>query len=339
MSWLQHTRFVLFCAAALGALLYVFILVADPYQNISLVGSLERAPVSTNQRFAYPAIARNPSFNGLVIGTSTSRLLDPQRINPQSSARFANLSMNSATAYEQQQIHALFVKHHPDMRYLVIGVDETWCNRSENIERFTFRRFPPWLFDDNRFNDFLYLFNGKALENAVRMTELLLGKRAPKYRNDGYRDFTQDFGEWRAQAVIPRLYPKGRGPVAAASVPPLTERGDWHFPLMNNLADIVKQTPAGAQIALLLPPLHAQHISQRATALSECKGRVVKLAAADSRVTLMDYMYVSALNREDTHYWDAVHFNRAVARVLEDDLSAVFSGETAVSDYLRRYAE
>ena len=54
MRWPQFIRFVLFAIAGIGGLLYGFILILDPYQNVPFSPELARAPVSTNQRFAYP---------------------------------------------------------------------------------------------------------------------------------------------------------------------------------------------------------------------------------------------------------------------------------------------
>ena len=98
MPWSQFIRWVMFAVVAFGGILYGAILILDPYQNVPFSPSLNRAPVSTNQRFAYPALARDPIFDSAIIGTSTTRLLDPARLSSFLDARFVNLSMNSATA-------------------------------------------------------------------------------------------------------------------------------------------------------------------------------------------------------------------------------------------------
>ncbi|MGR8920175.1 MAG: hypothetical protein ACU85V_11175, partial [Gammaproteobacteria bacterium] len=84
-----YLRFLLGTAFAFALAVAAFILVLDPYQTVSFSPPLARAPVSQNQRFAYPAIARNPAFDGLIIGTSTARLLDPERVGEPLGARLA----------------------------------------------------------------------------------------------------------------------------------------------------------------------------------------------------------------------------------------------------------
>jgi hypothetical protein len=189
MSWQSWLRWMVAVAVTLGAMFLGLILVADPYQNVPFSPRWERAPVDTNQRFSYPAIARNPVFDSVVIGTSTTRLLDPTRLDQLFGARFANLSMNSATAWEQSRLGELFLRIRARTKFLVIGIDTVWCVIGAEYQRYTFRTFPEWMYDDNRWNDLRYLFNDKALEQAVREIQFLRGQRAAKYRSDGYVDF------------------------------------------------------------------------------------------------------------------------------------------------------
>lgn len=43
--------------------------VVDPYQNLPASAGFERAPLASNQRYAYPAVARSAAFDSLVVGT------------------------------------------------------------------------------------------------------------------------------------------------------------------------------------------------------------------------------------------------------------------------------
>lgn len=337
MDWPRFLRFLLVATGAFGSALYAFILILDPYQNVPFSPDLPRAPISQNQRFAYPAIARSPDFEGLIVGTSTVRLLDPSRLSAMADVRFANLAMNSATAFEQQKIYRLFARHHPRMRYLVLGLDETWCTRSQHIERYTFRDFPEWMYDDDRYNDLLYLFNDKALENAVRMLQFLGGRRAPKYGRDGYFEFTKDFGPWDAVKVSKRLFGSGVSAINAAPVNPTRLQPLWKFTLMDTLGHLVGSAPKAARILLLFPPLHARYIERRAELLSECKGRVEVLAEANKNVEVLDYMYVSEMTRKDENYWDPVHFTRNIAEVIENDIAVLIRGDEQVSMHARVY--
>lgn len=331
MSWPRFTRFLLASALAIGGSVYAFILVMDPYMNVPFSPGLARAPVSTNQRFAYPALARDPAFDSVIIGTSTVRLLDPARLGRLLDARFVNLAMNSATAYEQSRMLGLFVRHHPDAAYVVVGVDETWCNRSTEVARYTFRDFPEWMYDDSRWNDLLYLFNDKALENAVRMAELLAGAREPKYRPDGFRDFAAEFERRGLAPVGERLYAGGRHDVTERRVTPTRARTEWRFTLIEELRAMLAAAPAGARTLVLFPPLHANHVAGRVELFAECKGRVVALADAIDNVEVLDLLHISALTREDARYFDPVHFDREVAARVEDDIARALADAPAAA--------
>lgn len=335
MSWPHYLRCVLGAAGLLALALYAFILVLDPYQNVPFSPPLARAPVSTNQRYAYPALARDPAFDSAIIGTSTVRLLDPVSLHARTGARFVNLAMNSATAYEQERMHALFVRRHPQLRWLVLGIDEVWCDPAATARRYTFRDFPEWMYDDDRWNDLPYLFNDKALENAVRMLELLLGQRPPKYRNDGYRDFTLDFPEWQRGAVERRLYRGVPRPVADAPIHATAAARPARTGAQRGLARMLAVTPPAARVILLWPPLHAAYLEPRATRLAECKGAIAQLASAHAGVTMLDYMYVSPLTRDSANYWDTHHYTAAVARMIETDIAALADGRRPPSAYAR----
>ena len=338
MAWSRFVRFVLCAVVAIGGAFYAFILILDPYQNVAFSPRLDRAPVSTNQRYAYPALARDQAFDGAIIGTSTARLFDPARLNGLLDARFVNLAMNSATAYEQARIYELFMRHHQHVRYLIFGVDETWCNRATTIEKYTFRSFPEWMYDENRWNDLLYMFNDKALENAVRMSELLLGKREPKYRGDGYRDFTGDFGPYDITVVRERLYGSAPQQLTDVVIEPSLTQSNWEYPLLELFDDLLTKAPRQARTVLLFPPLHAHYVSSRIANLRECKGRIAALLQNIDNVNVLDFLHLSKMTRADTNYWDALHFTSDIAQTLEKDIARVLQDSDPASEFARDFS-
>jgi hypothetical protein len=72
-----------FVASFLGVLLggivtvYLFVVLVDPYDVIPFSLPLERRNVSISQRHMYAQIVRSRRFDSLILGTSTSALLDP----------------------------------------------------------------------------------------------------------------------------------------------------------------------------------------------------------------------------------------------------------------------
>ena len=323
MPWRAYIRVLLATVVIVGLAVYGFILLLDPYMVVPFSPALARAPVSTNQRFAYPALARLPQYDSAVVGTSTMRLLDPAQLDAKLGTRVVNLAMNSATPYEQSRILEVFLRHHPQPRLVVLGNDGSWCSRKPDPANYTFRAFPEWMYDDDRWNDLLYLFNDKALEDAVRMLELLRGQREAKYRLDGYRDFTGDFGRYDPATVHRRLYRGRAGRDAGHDTEPSLTQPTWHYPWLPRLRALLDQLPAATRIVLLYPPVHRHYLENMAANLAECKGRSAALLADLPNLVTLDYLQVSALTSRDDNFWDAVHTTDDVARLIETDLAAV----------------
>lgn len=337
MQWDSFLRTAITCFVILVVLVYALILVVDPYQNVPFSPSLERAPISTNQRFSYPALARDARFDSVVIGSSTVRLLNPENLDRLTGARFVNLAMNSATAYEQVQMHDLFTRHHHAPKFVVVGIDDSWCRREGSYEKYTFREFPEWMYDENPWNDLLYLFNDKALENTVRMLEFLSGQRTAKYETNGYRDFTLDFGAYDIAAVRQRLYPEGLPATRRApDIAPRSEHPDWQYASHELLDGLLEAVPDGARTVVLFAPMHGQYVARAEPLYRECKARVLAIAARHG-ATVMDYMIDSSITRRDENYWDPLHFTGAVARDIEADIATLLRGEMSRQDrYVRR---
>ncbi len=179
-------------AAAAAALLYAFIVVVDPFDTLPLSPPLARAPVATNARFSFPALARSAEFDSAVIGTSTSRLLRPAALDPAfGGARFVNLSMNAATAYEQARILGVFLRAHPHPRAVIIGLDIAWCGIGPQ-PRYTPRPFPEWMYGRDRWRGYREMFNLYALTQAFAQFLHVTGLKPSRYGLDGYTSFVPD---------------------------------------------------------------------------------------------------------------------------------------------------
>ena len=330
MNWTRFLRALFAYVLGIGLLVYLFILLIDPYQDVPFSPDLDRAPVSTNQRFAYPALARNPAFDSAVIGTSTLRLLQPGRLDTLLGTHFVNLAMNSATAYEQSRIHEVFMRHHPESKLLIFGIDLSWCTRGDEIEKYTFREFPQWMYDDNRWNDLLYLFNDKALENAVRMVEYLDGAREAKYDKNGFRDLDKDFGRYDIDKTRRSLYKNAPGGLRpeydVPDLSPTRAHPEWRFASHELMRRMLERTPDVTTKIILFVPFHGYLLHTSGEVFAECKGRIVDRVGATPNTFIMDYMIDSTITADDRHYWDALHATTPVARQMEHDIAHLVRG-------------
>jgi hypothetical protein len=176
-------------AAATGCLIYAFVVLIDPWGSLPLSLPLDRAPITSNQRFAYPAIARSSHFDSAVFGTSTSRLLRPAGLDPAFGARFANLAMNDATAYEISRLLLVFAAAHPAAKIIMIGIDSPWCGTGDSFQKFTPRPFPEWMYGSIRWNGYASVFNLYAVQEAGKEFGVLTGLKREDMGRDGYTRF------------------------------------------------------------------------------------------------------------------------------------------------------
>lgn len=326
MSWTAYVKTLLYTVLASIAVVYAWILIVDPYDTVWFSAPVEREPVSKNQRFSYPAIARHPRFDSLVVGTSSIRLLRPSRLDPLLGASFANLAMNAATPYEQSEILKLFARNHPTVRYAFLGIDDmTYCHPKEPYPQFTHRPFPPWMYDENRWNDLLYLFNSATVEMAWRQFRNILGLRKPKFGSDGYTDFLRPESEYDLQKARSLIYGEEPPHIKPAIDPPQqvapVERAGWSFPNLRLLAETLHALPAETSKALIFPPYHHFRLpapgSRQAVVIAECKARVARLADTVPNTTVIDFSQRSRITLKDENYWDPGHYKVGIAPILE----------------------
>ena len=308
------------------AALYAFVLLIDPYAVVPFSLPIDRRIVSINQRYMYPQIVRSRRFDSLLIGTSTARLVDPQILSGPFGARLANLAMDDMLAWEQLQVMELFWREVGPPKVLIVALDWVWCLENADSRRITFRGFPHWLYDDNGWNDYLYLLNVGTLEIAIRQLGYQLGLYHERVRFDGFEVFTPAEGSYdpvRAQQHIwqgrqPHQRPEGLPrPLTPAEQAALT------FPALAWLDAILAKLPASSRSVLAFMPVHVAAQPWPSTANAsievECKDRIDDIARR-RRAIVVDWRIASPITREDRNYWDSLHYRLPIAQRLAGEI-------------------
>lgn len=324
-------RFVaVFLKVLLGgiAAVYLFVLLVDPYDDVAFSLPLDRRIVSISQRHMYPQIVRSRRYDSLVIGTSTSRLLDPERLDKVFGTRFANLAMDSMTAWEQKTMVDYFIRKAGPPKVLIVGIDAVWCDPTADRDRITFRGFPGWLYDDNPWNDYLYLLNTGTVEIAARLVGYQLGLYPERERYDGYHVFVPAESQYdlaRARQHIwggdkPRIVPDLPPPALSAD-----ERKALSFPALTWLdASLTKLPPSSLKILAFMPVHVAAQPwpgSHAAAVEAECKARIAGIARRRG-AHVIDWRIASPLTRNDSNYWDNLHYRVPIATRIVNQLGA-----------------
>jgi hypothetical protein len=332
-EWRRFFRLAAGTAALAVAMIYAFVVLVDPFDTLPLSPPADRVPVASNARFAFPSLARSDRFDSAVFGTSTSRLLRPVVLNAEFGARFANLAMNAATAYEQSHLMAVFRAAHPDARVVLVGIDIAYCVPGEAEMKFTPRQFPGWMYQSNRWRGYGEMFNLYAVQEAGQELGILLGVKRQVYGSDGYTSFVPPDSAYDPARVAMHLHTE------APFLPPEAQDGDpasWRYPGIDRLdTELTGLAADTRKIMFFVPYNHAlmpPPDSAGAAVWRECKQRVAALARRLPNALAVDFMLPSPITRDDDNYWDGVHFRIGIADRIVRDLAAADRGEGS-SDY------
>jgi hypothetical protein len=309
-------------AAALATVLFGFIVIMDPYGVRASPGRPPTPIMDLNQRFMYPQIIRSGRFDSAVFGTSTIRLLDPEQLNKTFGGRFANLGLNAGTPWEQMQLADLFLHHVLQPKALIFGLDRTWCEEDADRKKLTFRAFPPWLYDENRFNDYPELLDLTSLEIAGRLALHRLGLMPERIRGDGYEVFVPDESQYDLERARFHIH---HGASEAPSPPATTvelseqERRQLRMPALEWLGATLARVPATADLTLTFTPIHAawQPVpgTREAAVDAECKARITSLGKQHG-AAVVDFRIRSSVTTDDANYWDPLHYRVGIAARL-----------------------
>ena len=322
--WRRFSLSLAITALALTALLYAFILALDPF---GMRASATQAPtplMDLNQRFMYPQVVRSARFDSAIFGTSTVRLVDPARLDRSIGGSFANFAMNAATPWEQLQLAGLFMRQNPRPRFLVFGLDETWCEVDADRKKLTFRAFPPWLYDDDPWNGYAELLNLTTLEIAGRVALHRLGLMPERLPHNGYEVFVPDESLYdirKARENIRRMARAGNGPASSAH---RAARQIAPFPALDWLDEALVQSPPSGAALLAFMPVHAALLPPPGSAGEQreaaCKARVTEIGRRHN-ASVVDFRFRSPVTVEDSNYWDGLHYRIGIATRIADALS------------------
>lgn len=336
VSWRRFAMTFLAVFGCGAAGLYAFVLLLDPYNVVPFSLPIERPLVSINQRYMYPQVARSGRFDSFIIGTSTSRLIDPKILNEELGARFANLGMDSATAWEQKTLAQYFIRNSGPPKIMII--DASWFDEHADRNRITFRGFPDFLYDDDRWNDLLYLMNSRTVEVSGRLVGYHLGLYGKRSRYDGYQVFVppdETYDAAKAQAHIwgsrPHVLPDAN---AAPYFLSPARRAGLKFPALGWLDELFAAAPNTIKVVAFMPVHVAAQssITSEAGAIeAEYKARVVDIARRRGAM-VVDWRIPSALTTNDNNYWDSLHYRVPVAQRLSRDLAQVIRDGRASPD-------
>jgi hypothetical protein len=246
---------------------------------------------------------------------------------------FANLSMNAGLAWEQYRLADLFIRSTAKPRTLLVALDHVWCDENADTMRTTFRGFPEWLYDENRWNDFSYALNTKTVEISGRRLAVALGMKQGRLES-GYEVFTPPESAYDSIKVRNKLWGKAGPRTLQAKNPPYepiaSERAAWRFPAHAWLEEILIRFPGRVVLAFMPAHIAAQPVpgSKDAAKENECKARIAALARRYGALPVIDFRIRSEITSNDQNYWDQLHYRLPIAdRVARGIERAIATGK------------
>jgi len=343
-GWRAYACWLIGSFSALVAAALAFIVLIGPYSPLPLSLPIARPPLDGSLRFYFSAIPRSGQFDSYILGTSTVRSVDPRQLAASLGGRFANLGIHGSTPWEQILMANLVIDQPRPLGTLVFALDNSWCDPDARAVGHSADPAPEWLYDDEPWNDLLYLLNIRALDAAVRRVKVELGMQKVNVRDDGFSidtppEETYDLAKarrriWERQArqrtPIPRMSARNVPVASSPASPALT----WLDAALARLA------PDTARV-LVIMPVHASGLpeqgSAQAAALADCKAAIAEIGRAH-RATVVDFRFGSDLTLEDANYWDRVHFRAYAAAWVADAIIAAHRDgrSTPISELLHR---
>jgi len=328
-GWRGFFRVTALAAIVPTLVLFLFAATIDPWDALLFSPKLPRVPVTTSARYSFPMLARRAQVDSVVIGTSTSRLLRPEVLDPLFKARFVNLSINAATAYEETRLLDVFVAAHARPRFILLGLDLDWCDARPEA-RYTEYPFPEWLYDPPGWNGYTQLLNLYAMQESGSQLWAMLGLKPARYPLDGYTDFRVPEDQYNVTRAHEHIIAAGTAPGPLdLNVP----EADYVFPTHHRLKRALAMMPEVTHKILFFVPFIVPYQGADGSVTraywAECKRRVVSMARAGHNIAVVDFMISSPITREESNYYDAIHYRPAVADRLAADLASVAAGATS----------
>ncbi len=324
--WRRFVLALLAMFAGGSAALFLLLAALDPWGALPLHLSAGRVPADHSQRWAYPELARDAGFDAAIIGDSTARLINPAALDPATGARFVNLAMVQAQAFEQLRLLDVFLAAHPHPRAVLVGLDQRYCDRGDDLPHFGYDPIPDWLYRNDLLAALGNLLNLRAIDTAWRSLGAVLGRAPRPYGANGYALIGVDHHPYDP-ALAKSLMQRDESGVWPDPTSP--DPATWHYVALDWLRARLATLPADTRKLLVFVPRHHHYPppGPGVAMFEECKRQTVAMARELSRAQVIDFSIPSPTTTENDRWWDAVHLRPEAMERMSADLARALAGE------------
>ena len=315
-AWLHFVQVFAITLVTALAVIYLLILILDPYDSGRITHNAVFGVVDENPRTASASRGRDPHFNSVVIGNSRGQLLDPKRLSDRTGLSFVQLTVPGAGPQEQLALLRWFIHHHRWIGAVVLVADPVWC--AQNLAP-PANPFPFWLYSQSTLEYAIHILDAKALDLAWRRTLLWLGLRT-RSRPDGYWDYEAGRA-WAFRPVIPANF---------SPAPTQARNPEVSFPAIELLRATLSNLDSNVPLAIVMPPAFFTELPARddpkAGLIAQCKGALEKIAAQRAGGAFLDFEVDGEIARNPENFMDGIHYRAPIARIIEERVAAALPG-------------
>jgi hypothetical protein len=312
-AWRRWLHILLAVALGGTALVYVSVILIDPFATGRLTPFAHFSVTSDKRIFANAGRVRNPVFDAAIIGNSRSFAIEPQRLSEGTGRRFAHLGLEAVFHDDQLTMLAVFARARAQRAPAFVQVvdAENWCNPSRGRTGYD---VPWWLYEGSTLTYLQRILSVESLRASWRRVRIALGIAGDAVRRDGYSVWLPRNATQLRQAMVSAPQPASAGPA------------DAPFAELDDLERALKRLEPESPVVLLMPPVFAKALPVKGSPadarLAACKHRLEAIAAARPNTAFVDARRDGPAVREPNNFIDATHYLDPVAIPTEAEVIA-----------------
>lgn len=317
-AWRLFSIRLVVAAALLMVGVLTLALAVDPYDTgrprlLARDGVRPQGP-----RTAAASRGRDPAFTAAIIGNSHIQLVAPANLRAATGIPFVQLSVPGTGPGEQLLVADYFLRHHPRAQALVIAADSFWCTGDPALP--PTQPFPTWLLAEDWATYLRGLLRLRVMDETVNRIGWAMQATPRRATPDGYWDYEPNYLTLGDPDMPERIAARSR----PAPGDPDPGQGGPDFPAAARLRALVERLPSDTALVLVFPPVFAPTQARpgtpRAAAARACRAALTAAVAPRGRV--VDWSGDRPELHEPRLFFDASHYRKPLARLLEAEIAA-----------------
>jgi hypothetical protein len=297
---------------AILAAAFAYLLISDPYGRLGIRPSAKIPNLAERELAVSRALDRQ--FDSAIVGNSTTIPMQPEVLDRLTGRRFVSLSMSGSGPRVALAAARLFLRHHPNAKTVIIGLDDGWCTNGADFDEG--HPFPSWLYgSDLKYLAWLAMHTSWETLKVARA-------QAGSNRLDGYHPYDDAFrghGFNDPEVVLKRLNRATRPVQARYSAP-------YRFEPPEMIRDLIAETP-DISFILFWTPRYLTLLPIEGTSAAEadgaCKRQVEELTGPNVRI--VDWSGPRPENLDPANFYEPNHYRDTLALKIEVEIASALS--------------